>query len=266
MNNVSTWKGVWQQELFNILSFYQTYKTKHPFFFLRLLAFFFLVNAACYWLAVFSSFPGLLSDPVRMFKIQLTVALLGGLFDSLSFFITIWLIQQASKAYNGLEFAGILSVDLIIAVIATAWVLLVVLLATWLVGPPDEASIQKASALDLVQNEVPVEVMVESVKNDELADVSNTIVVENTVEVEKTEMTEVKAKVTAVEEMGAQEGEAVELRTSFYQDILVSAIKNPLDNFRYLLFGLIMGASTLLPTLFHLLMALRSLLLLRKYN
>jgi len=265
-----SWKSVWQQELFNILNFYQSYRSEHRLFFLRLLAFFFLVNALCYWLAVVASFPELLDDLIRMLKIQVIVALLGGLFDSLSFFITIGLIRRASRARSGIKFIGILLVDLIIAAVATAWVLLVVLVATWIVGPPDISALE----VSIDENAVVIEELAK-VDEEKISTELSPQEIENLMEqieqaepiaaaVEEQEMVEAEEAQLSEEEVENIKNIEVELRTSFYQDVLVSAVKNPLENFRYLLFGMIMGASTLLPTLFHIFMAWRSLFLLRR--
>jgi len=249
-HNMLYWRNVWQAELSNILSIYLSYKKHTRLFFLQILIFFFLVNALCYWLAVYLAFPELLQDLTRTFKIQLIVALMGGLFDSLSFFITIWLIRKASRAFNTLKFFGILSVDLIVAALATAWVLLVVLVATWLVNPENPLTNTHPAP-------VVIEQPMEAVTLIPPASVEK-IPLEQTLpeQVLLEEHYPIVLSVDAAPRI-KQEG----TRKTFYHDIMVSALNNPLENARYFLFAVIMGVSTLLPTLFHIVMGFRTLIL-----
>ena len=58
-------------------------------------------------------------------KLQIPVGLLGALFDSLSFFVTIWIIRRALASTKSIEYMFHLSLDFIIAILATLWVLFV---------------------------------------------------------------------------------------------------------------------------------------------
>jgi len=68
------------------------------------------------------------------FKIQFPVGLLGALFDSLSFFITIYIIKKALKTTNDKVYIAHLSIDLLIAIIATFWVIMVFIVSGWVVS------------------------------------------------------------------------------------------------------------------------------------
>tara|TARA_B100000949_G_C14153709_1_gene395925 strand:+ start:241 stop:756 length:516 start_codon:yes stop_codon:yes gene_type:complete len=68
------------------------------------------------------------------FKIQFPVGLLGALFDSFSFFITIYIIQKALKTTDDKVYIAHLSIDLLIAIIATFWVILVFIISGWVVS------------------------------------------------------------------------------------------------------------------------------------
>jgi hypothetical protein len=71
-----------------------------------------------------TAFPELLigSSFIYYFKIQFPVGILGALFDSLSFFITILIIRKALESSTTMKYIGHLSIDFIIAVLATFWV------------------------------------------------------------------------------------------------------------------------------------------------
>jgi len=68
------------------------------------------------------------------FKIQFPVGILGALFDSLSFFITIYIIQKALKTTNDTVYIAHLSIDVLIAILATFWVILVFIISGWIVS------------------------------------------------------------------------------------------------------------------------------------
>ena len=68
------------------------------------------------------------------FKVQVPVGLLGALFDSLSFFVTVYIIRRALQSNSTANFVGHLSLDLVIAVLATFWVVFVFSVSGWLVS------------------------------------------------------------------------------------------------------------------------------------
>lgn len=59
---------------------------------------------------------------------------MGAVFDSLSFFITIFIVRRALKTKKTLEYIGHLSLDVVIAVIATFWVLWVFSFSGWIIS------------------------------------------------------------------------------------------------------------------------------------
>jgi len=111
--------------------------------------------------------------------------LLGALFDSLSFFVTLYIIRRALTAEKDLEYVSHLSLDLVIALLATFWVLYVFSFAGWLVH------------------------LFESVRQD------------------------------------------LSGRNEDYRRMLKDALANPFANKRNIYFGLILGASAMLPTCGH---------------
>ncbi|NEP17145.1 MAG: hypothetical protein F6J97_09585, partial [Leptolyngbya sp. SIO4C1] len=68
------------------------------------------------------------------FLLQFPVGLLGALFDSLSFFITVYIAKRALKTTTVTSYVAHLSIDLVIAVVATWWVLFVFSFSGWLVS------------------------------------------------------------------------------------------------------------------------------------
>ena len=144
---------LWRQALQRLLQAYEDRggSALYP----RLYLFFAALNVICYWLAMFTAFPDYLQgrEGLHYFKIQFPVGFLGALFDSLSFFVTVFIIRRALRSRSSLVYVSHLSVDLIIAVLATFWVLFVFIISGWLIhlltpGPP----LFGTEALDVRQN------------------------------------------------------------------------------------------------------------------
>jgi hypothetical protein len=126
----------WKRSLNTLLVFYDKRRPRIGKFLIFLFPFFVLLNIVCYWWAMVTAFPSLLtgSSGVYYFKVQFPVGFLGALFDSLSFFVTIYIIRRALEANSTKSYIGHLSVDLLIAALATCWVLFVFSISGWLVG------------------------------------------------------------------------------------------------------------------------------------
>ena len=136
----------WRKDLGRALLFYERKRSKGDRFFLYLLLFFISVNITCYWFAMVSAFPSLVFGKTfrYYFKIQFPVGILGALFDSLSFFVTIFIIRRALLTINTKIYIAHLSIDLLIAILATFWVVFVFIVSGWAVsfidtlGQPEE--------------------------------------------------------------------------------------------------------------------------------
>ena len=126
----------WKDSLRSLVIFYETKRGKSITFYLKLFLFFFLLNITCYWIAMFTAFPEYTQGKagVHYFKIQFPVGFLGALFDSLSFFVTVYIIRQALRTRNGFEYLAHLSLDAVISVAATFWVLFVFSSSGWLIS------------------------------------------------------------------------------------------------------------------------------------
>ena len=118
---------IWKASLAQLLYFYEQKRPPLWWFYPALFLFFILLNIACYWLAMYTAYPEYMqsNEAQEYFLLQYPVGILGALFDSLSFFITIWIIRRALECHRLADYIGHLSLDAVIAVIATFWVLFV---------------------------------------------------------------------------------------------------------------------------------------------
>ncbi len=133
LNQIVTY---WKKDLKRILLLYESVNFKSNYFFLYLFLFFILINISCYWFAMLSAFPSLVFGNTfnYYFKVSFPVGILGALFDSLSFFVTILIVKKAILTTNSKIYIAHLSIDLLIAIIATFWVLVVFILSGWVVS------------------------------------------------------------------------------------------------------------------------------------
>ena len=136
----------WRKDLQRALLFYESKRFQGDSFFLHLFIFFVLLNIICYWFAMVTAFPSLVFGKTfgYYFKVQFPVGILGALFDSLSFFVTIFIVRRALLTVRSKIYIAHLSIDLVIAVLATFWVILVFIISGWAVsfietlGQPEE--------------------------------------------------------------------------------------------------------------------------------
>ena len=127
---------IWRLDLNGLIRYYDNRKSQIEHFFIYLFIFFVILNISCYWFAMITAFPNLVFGSTfgYYFKVQFPVGILGALFDSLSFFITIYIIQKALKTTNDKVYIAHLSIDLLVAILATFWVILVFIVSGWIVS------------------------------------------------------------------------------------------------------------------------------------
>ncbi|MFP6854755.1 MAG: hypothetical protein VB980_03150 [Opitutales bacterium] len=127
--------AIWRESLHTVLDVYERRRGALITFYPLLFLFFILLNVGCYWLAIYTAFPHYMQTAERAdyLKLQFPVGILGALFDSLSFFITIWIIRRALSAKRNWEYIMHLSLDALIAVVATFWVLFVFTTGGWII-------------------------------------------------------------------------------------------------------------------------------------
>ena len=128
--------SIWRDSLHTILDLYERRRGRIVFFFPLLFIFFIFLNIGCYWWAIYTAFPFYMQthEASHYIKLQIPVGFFGALFDSLSFFITIWIIRRALAAQKTSDYIFHLSLDLIIAILATFWVLFVFTFGGWIIS------------------------------------------------------------------------------------------------------------------------------------
>ena len=126
----------WRKDLNRALLFYESKRSHGDSFFLYLFIFFVSLNIVCYWFAMVTAFPSLVFGKTfgYYFKVQFPVGILGALFDSVSFSLTIFIVRRALLTVSTRIYIAHLSIDLVIAVLATFWVILVFIISGWAVS------------------------------------------------------------------------------------------------------------------------------------
>ena len=137
---------IWRDALHQVLDVYERKRGSIKVFFPLLFLFFVVLNIACYWWATYTAFPFYMQthEASHYVKLQIPVGFLGALFDSVSFFVTIWIIKRALASTKTSEYVFHLSLDLLIAVLATLWVLFVFSFGGWLISLWESAPEQLA--------------------------------------------------------------------------------------------------------------------------
>ena len=136
----------WRKGLETLVILYEIYQPRTSWFTLRIFIFFTVTNIVCYWLALSTAFPSLLVSykAHEYFWLQIPVGFMGASFDTASFFITIWIAKNALSSTKTWTFILHLSLDLVIAFLATMWVVLVFIVSGWamsyILGNPEQLS------------------------------------------------------------------------------------------------------------------------------
>jgi len=197
MENLSDVFTQWRLSLLRFHDWFEELRYTTRYFHPKTFLFFVVLNLACFWWALLTAYPDLLTGPGadEYSLMGFPVAILGALFDSLSLLVTIYIVKRALNSRSNLSYLGFLCIDLLIALLATLWVMFAFMVSGWLVS-----------------------------------------------------------FVLAIPE-------TFEDRTVLYQGRVTSIFDDPFsaDNLRNIYFGVIMGASALLPTLFHLFLMGKSL-------
>jgi len=95
---------IWRNPLRWLLAFYDEHRGPFGRFFVRLFAFFIVLNLACYWCAMFTIFPELTTGKAGLtnYKIQFPVGILGAMFASLPTCVHIGMfVRSAALAWAG---------------------------------------------------------------------------------------------------------------------------------------------------------------------
>ena len=114
--------------------------------------FFVFINDIAYWFAIATAYPEIFSgdELVHYIKVRVPVALLGALFDSLSLHIALLVVRQALLSQSNLSYLSHLSIDVLIAIAATFWVLFIFSVLGWIV------SFMPSASETIVKNIAPI--------------------------------------------------------------------------------------------------------------
>lgn len=200
----------WKTSLGALLAFYERKRGPLLTFLPLLFLFFVVINIASYWLAMVTIFPHYTfgSEKIHYFKVQFPVGILGAIFDTLSFFVTLLLIRGAIRATRTFSYIAHLGADFVIAMVATCWVVLVFSFSGWVISYL-ETDPQSLATRGLMKEAVAAQT---------------------------------NPRYTFVK------------RTKRYTSMVENALIEPSKNERNILFGLIMGISSMIPTCTHLVM------------
>ena len=141
--------GLWKKDLSEILNNFQAWRHNTKFYFFKVFIFFVFINDIAYWFAIATAYPEIFSGKEfdHYIKVQVPVACLGALFDSLSLYITILVVHHALIYQSNISYILHLSIDLLIAIAATFWVLFVFSISGWIISiiptPQDNVIIKK---------------------------------------------------------------------------------------------------------------------------
>jgi hypothetical protein len=126
----------WRASLARLLAGFDTLRARTGAFYKKLFAVFIGLNMACFWWALLTAYPEkMLSYEAREIALMsVPVSLFGGLFDFLSLFITLYIARRALATSSNRVFVAYLSIDLVIAIVAAAWVLFMFTVSGWLVN------------------------------------------------------------------------------------------------------------------------------------
>ena len=127
---------LWRARLSALLGALEDKRNSTKYFYAKVFLFFIGLNVLCYWIAMVTAFPEVAFGPERVhyFWVQVPVGVLGAAFDSVSLFVTLYMVRRALRTTSNLSYATHLSVDVIVAGLATLWVLFVFSVSGWLVS------------------------------------------------------------------------------------------------------------------------------------
>jgi len=128
---------VWREDLAGILRKFETWRISTNFFSLKVFIFFVLINDLAYWFAIATAYSEIFAtekELVYYSKVQFPVAILGALFDSLSLYVTLLVVRRALRSQSNMSYISHLSIDMLIAIAATFWVLFVFSISGWIVN------------------------------------------------------------------------------------------------------------------------------------
>ena len=257
--------GEWQSRLRHLIGIYQDYRGRTRRFWRYLFIAFFLLNCISYQFAIMTAFPDRAFgvDWLRYVLIMFPVALFGALFDCVSFVLTVAIMRHAIRIKAKLVYLGHVVADIIIATLATGWVLIVFSVSTvlvdFIIGPP--VAVPAVVSQPVTQTTAPATTaalvappVVQPVKPPaEPAPV--------TPPTEPAPVTQPAPAVTPPSDASIDHVRFMADRADGYRQRVSGALRDPFSgqNFRNIYFGVVMGVSAMLPSLLHLIVGLAAL-------
>ena len=247
----------WQGRLRHLIGRYEAYRGRTRRFWRYLFLLFFVLNCICYQFAIMTAFPerAFGGDWLRYVLIMFPVGLFGATFDCASFVVTLAIMRHAIRVRSRLIYLGHVSVDIAIAILATGWVLIVFSVSTVLVdfviGPPESVAPATRSQAPskppapAPSVEVPVIPPAPAATPGPAAPPKKPAVVP-----------------APTPEKSIDHAQFMSARAEGYRARVTSALDDPFspENLRNIYFGVVMGASAMLPSLVHLYLGLAALI------
>ena len=160
--------NIWRKDLSLFFEWFQSWRTNTRFYFLKIFIFFVIINDIAFWFAIVTAYPEIITSETELLhytKVQVPVALLGALFDSLSLYITLVVVRHALLSRSNMLYISHLSIDMLIAIVATFWVLFVFSISGWLVSfIPIKSEIERHESLEY-RNKAYADRAVAAIKN-----------------------------------------------------------------------------------------------------
>ena len=147
---------LWREDLTGILRKFETWRISTNLYFLKVFIFFVLIKDLAYWFAIATAYSEIFAtekELVYYTKVQFPVALLGALFDSLSLYVTLLVVRLALQSQSNMSYISHLSIDMLIAIAATFWVLFVFSISGWIVNlVPTETEVETSEVTETLKD------------------------------------------------------------------------------------------------------------------
>ena len=156
--------NIWRKDLSLFFERFQPWRTNTRFYFSKIFIFFGIINDIAFWFAIVTAYPEIITSETELLhytKVQIPVAL----FDSLSLYITLVVVRHAILSLSNMVYIFHLSIDMLIAIVATFWVLFVFSISGWLVSfIPIKSEIERHESLEY-RNKAYADRAVATIKN-----------------------------------------------------------------------------------------------------
>ncbi|MFT5539719.1 MAG: hypothetical protein ACI82H_001243 [Alphaproteobacteria bacterium] len=113
---------LWRASLARLLAWFDGRASAGHLFYPKLFSLFIALNMGCYWWALLTAYPEKMwtYEAPEILLMSLPVSVLGGMFDFLSLFVTLFMARRAIASTSNTAYIGYLGIDLVIAIAATA--------------------------------------------------------------------------------------------------------------------------------------------------